>query len=716
MLGHLLFARGGVQWTRCAGLGADSIQWTRCYTNKGSESKGFNLPRWGTPGNWHEQRQEDNDPKNILKRFENPAAMAVRAKVFGPSYSLKTMTGEDAWREFGLSASNLAGLPSMERLGVVHDSSSITRLYNKFEVQDAAILRFGGEDLAFHSLQTFLRRRKACLTRRRSRIHSRNSGFFATLATTLQIGEGPAPATAAAVAAAAAAAVGRGEKAKALQEAVGTGGGGGGGGGGQGRKGKGVAGGRGDGSSGDGDDEGGGGRLTATTRKGHVIGSRAVTAAIVGNTAVLATKLVAYAYTGSGAMLSEAIHSGADVMNQSLLFYGLRRSSLNPDSDHPYGYGFETYVWSMISAVGSFFLGAGASIYHGSDALWHALSSSSSPVVVSGSAAVGGDVLLDSPAVAADLAAAAMMIEAAPIALTVLGFAGLLESYTAWIAWIELSREAKRAGMTSKDYITHGPDPVNVAVFLEDVIAVGGVGVAAAGIGLTVCTGNVAFDALGSIGVGLLMGGVSVFVIAKNRRLLGQSVPKSKAKVVALLLQDEIVMSCLDVKAVTIRPGVCRFKAEIQFNPTTLADKYLDQHPDNLPGISASLSRALEATATLKQTRKEQKQEEQQQPSSNTDSSSISSSSSSSLDEPRDESAERAALRQQLHRYSRMLLLSSSSLDEPRDESAERAALRQQLHRYSRMLLLTLALEVDRLEELIRKHHPEYHYIDIEVL
>jgi len=655
MLGHLLFARGGVQWTRCAGLGADSIQWTRCYTNKGSESKGFNLPRWGTPGNWHEQRQEDNDPKNILKRFENPAAMAVRAKVFGPSYSLKTMTGEDAWREFGLSASNLAGLPSMERLGVVHDSSSITRLYNKFEVQDAAILRFGGEDLAFHSLQTFLRRRKACLTRRRSRIHSRNSGFFATLATTLANRRGAGASYS---------------------------GSSGGGGGGQGRKGKGVAGGRGDGSSGDGDDEGGGGRLTATTRKGHVIGSRAVTAAIVGNTAVLATKLVAYAYTGSGAMLSEAIHSGADVMNQSLLFYGLRRSSLNPDSDHPYGYGFETYVWSMISAVGSFFLGAGASIYHGSDALWHALSASSSPVVVSGSAAVGGDVLLDSPAVAADLAAAAMMIEAAPIALTVLGFAGLLESYTAWIAWKELSREAKRAGMTSKDYITHGPDPVNVAVFLEDVIAVGGVGVAAAGIGLTVCTGNVAFDALGSIGVGLLMGGVSVFVIAKNRRLLGQSVPKSKAKVVALLLQDEIVMSCLDVKAVTIRPGVCRFKAEIQFNPTTLADKYLDQHPDNLPGISASLSRALEATATLKQTRKKQKQEEQQQPSSNTDSSSI----------------------------------SSSSLDEPRDESAERAALRQQLHRYSRMLLLTLALEVDRLEELIRKHHPEYHYIDIEVL
>ena len=54
---------------------------------------------------------------------------------------------------------------------------------------------------------------------------------------------------------------------------------------------------------------------------------------------------------------------------------------------------------------------------------------------------------------------------------------------------------------------------MNVAVFLEDAIAVG-VGVAAIGISLTAITGNMAFDALGSIGVGLLMGGLD-FVIAK---------------------------------------------------------------------------------------------------------------------------------------------------------------------------------------------------------
>jgi hypothetical protein len=95
----------------------------------------FMLPRWVVPENSIEdpifQRQEENDPKNILRRFENPERRSIRARVFGTGYSLKTMTGEDAWRNFGLSPSDLARLPSMNRLGVVHDSSSVTRLYNK---------------------------------------------------------------------------------------------------------------------------------------------------------------------------------------------------------------------------------------------------------------------------------------------------------------------------------------------------------------------------------------------------------------------------------------------------------------------------------------------------------------------------------------------------------------------------------------------------------
>lgn len=71
---------------------------------------------------------------------------AARARAFGFSNeALKTITGEQAWREYGLTSSDVRHLPCMHRLGVVFDSSDVTRLYNKFEVQDACLRKFGSE-------------------------------------------------------------------------------------------------------------------------------------------------------------------------------------------------------------------------------------------------------------------------------------------------------------------------------------------------------------------------------------------------------------------------------------------------------------------------------------------------------------------------------------------------------------------------------------------
>src|SRR5271168_497598 len=99
--------------------------------------------------------------------------------------------------------------------------------------------------------------------------------------------------------------------------------------------------------------------------------NRAVWAALTGNLLVAAAKFVAAAVTGSAAMLSEAVHSLVDTVNELLLLYGIARSARPPDRRHPLGYGRELYFWSFVVALLIFALVAGVSVYEGMGHLLH---------------------------------------------------------------------------------------------------------------------------------------------------------------------------------------------------------------------------------------------------------------------------------------------------------------------------------------------------------
>jgi len=100
---------------------------------------------------------------------------------------------------------------------------------------------------------------------------------------------------------------------------------------------------------------------------------KVVLAALTGNGLIAVTKFAAAVMTGSSAMFSEAIHSVADTGNQALLLYGMWAAERPPDREHPFGYGKELYFWSFVVAIMLFALGAGVSLYEGTNHLLHAI-------------------------------------------------------------------------------------------------------------------------------------------------------------------------------------------------------------------------------------------------------------------------------------------------------------------------------------------------------
>ena len=87
--------------------------------------------------------------------------------------------------------------------------------------------------------------------------------------------------------------------------------------------------------------------------------------ALAGNAAIAVTKFAAAMFTGSSAMMSEAIHSFVDTGNQLLLLFGLRRAAKPPTAKHPFGYGLQLYFYTFVVAVLIFGVGAMISILHG---------------------------------------------------------------------------------------------------------------------------------------------------------------------------------------------------------------------------------------------------------------------------------------------------------------------------------------------------------------
>lgn len=72
---------------------------------------------------------------------------------------------------------------------------------------------------------------------------------------------------------------------------------------------------------------------------------------IFSNTSLIIIKMIVGIISGSVSLISEAIHSGIDLLASIVAFYAVKISSKPPDENHPYGHGKFENVSGVIEAI-----------------------------------------------------------------------------------------------------------------------------------------------------------------------------------------------------------------------------------------------------------------------------------------------------------------------------------------------------------------------------
>lgn len=250
----------------------------------------------------------------------------------------------------------------------------------------------------------------------------------------------------------------------------------------------------------------------------------AIIYALTANAGIAASKGIAAVYTGSSAMLAEAVHSSADCANQLLLLLGLKQARRVPTPDHPLGFGKATYFWSFMVALLLFSMGGAFSIYEGAHKLSH-------------------PEPLENPW----------------IAIGVLAFGFILEAWSLRGCIREIREKAGDISLWR--YFRESRESELIVVMGEDIAALAGLALALGAVLLSMLTGNPAYDAWGSIAIGSLLVIIAVFLgIEIHGLLIGQSAaPEARQAISDWLAAREEIAQLYNV--ITFQMGSYLFVA-----------------------------------------------------------------------------------------------------------------------------------------------------------
>ena len=237
---------------------------------------------------------------------------------------------------------------------------------------------------------------------------------------------------------------------------------------------------------------------------------------LVTNLAIAGAKGFAALMTGSGSMLAETIHSGADCANQLLLLLGVKEAQRPADATHPLGYGRNVYFWSFMVAMLLFSGGGMFAIYEGIHKIRE-----------------------PEP------------IESFWLGFGILGFSIVLEGFATYSNVKELNK--RRGAKPFARYLTETKDSDLVVVFGENSAATLGLVLAMASLVAAYSTKQWWLDGLGSVAIGVVLVVVAVFLAREVKALLVGECADPEIEQAARLVAKkhphfEAVLSCITVQ------------------------------------------------------------------------------------------------------------------------------------------------------------------------
>lgn len=248
------------------------------------------------------------------------------------------------------------------------------------------------------------------------------------------------------------------------------------------------------------------------------------------NLGIALSKLAAAFYTGSAALMAEAVHSFSDCGNQLLLLYGGWAANRGVSRKYPLGRGKEMFFWSFVVALLLFTMGGMFSLYEGLHKIQHP-EPLTHPIV----------------------------------GVVVLMIAIGLETFS-FMACMKEVRHINRHGSLWQ-WIKHTSAADLLVIFLEDLAALIGLLLALVALSLAWIMNEPLFDAIGSCSIGVLLL-VTAIILAREVKpmLIGEAPSEDYESKLGTILQQTLPGARL-LKVIVLQQGVGNLLAAYKIHP-----------------------------------------------------------------------------------------------------------------------------------------------------